>query len=94
MQMNERDAPGVLGSNEGLGPTLALLNKEMPCNPPWGAGQYVSVYAVHKLLSVERERREELEQRLREIGDFAHDHSTGPAVPDALWEVRSMAYGA
>ena len=31
---------------------------------------------------------------LREIGDFAHDRSTGPAVPDALWEVRSMAYSA
>jgi hypothetical protein len=31
---------------------------------------------------------------LQEIGDFAHDRSTGPAVPDALWEVRSMAYAA
>jgi len=31
---------------------------------------------------------------LREIGDFAHDRSTGPAAPDALWEVRSMAYSA
>lgn len=29
---------------------------------------------------------------LEAIGDFAHDRSTGPAVPDALWEVRSMAY--
>ena len=36
---------------------------------------------------------EELEDRLRAIGDFAHDHSTGPAAPDAMWEVRSMAYG-
>ncbi len=31
---------------------------------------------------------------LQEIGDFAHDKSTGPAVPDALWEIRSMAYNA
>lgn len=29
---------------------------------------------------------------LRDIGDFAHDRSTGPAVEDALWEVRRMAY--
>jgi len=29
---------------------------------------------------------------LEAIGDYAHDHSTGPAVPDALWEVRRMAY--
>lgn len=36
---------------------------------------------------------EELESRLKEIGDFAHDKSTGPAVPDPLWEVRRMAYG-
>lgn len=31
---------------------------------------------------------------LRQIGDYAHDHSTGPAVPDALWAVRSLAYDA
>jgi hypothetical protein len=31
-------------------------------------------------------------ERLREIGDYAHEHSTGPAVPDALWTVREMAY--
>jgi len=28
------------------------------------------------------------------IGDYAHDHSTGPSVPDALWKIRNMAYGA
>lgn len=37
---------------------------------------------------------ERLSEVLRQIGDYAHDHSTGPAVPDALWEVRSMAYEA
>jgi hypothetical protein len=31
---------------------------------------------------------------LREVGDYAHDHSTGPTVPDALWEIRAMAYEA
>lgn len=33
------------------------------------------------------------EEMLRQIGDYAHDKSTGPAVPDALWEIREMAYG-
>jgi hypothetical protein len=31
---------------------------------------------------------------LAAIGDFAHSKSTGPATPDALWEVRAMAYDA
>ena len=26
------------------------------------------------------------------IGDYAHNKSTGPAVPDGYWEIRSMAY--
>jgi hypothetical protein len=29
---------------------------------------------------------------LLEIGNIAHDASTGPAVPDVLWEIRSKAY--
>ena len=33
-----------------------------------------------------------LHDRLRQIGDRAHAASTGPAVPDVLWEIRSMAY--
>ena len=33
-----------------------------------------------------------LNRLLTSIGDYAHDHSTGPAVPDALWEIRRMAY--
>jgi hypothetical protein len=37
---------------------------------------------------------ERLMQALREIGDFAHDKSTGPAAPDALWDIRAMAYAA
>lgn len=38
------------------------------------------------------ERIAELEARLKKIGDYAHDNSTGPAVPDALWTIREMAY--
>lgn len=37
---------------------------------------------------------EKMIDALQEIGDFAHDKSTGPAFPDALWEIRSMAYNA
>ena len=31
---------------------------------------------------------------IKDIGDFAHDRSTGPSVEDALWEVRRLAYDA
>lgn len=44
---------------------------------------------------VMREAADEIERLnnlLLEIGNKAHDASTGPAVPDALWEIRSMAY--
>lgn len=37
-------------------------------------------------------RIEELESLLKQIGDFAHSRSTGPVLPDDLWEVRMMAY--
>ena len=33
-----------------------------------------------------------LREVLHRIGDIAHDASTGPAVPDVLWEIRRMAY--
>jgi hypothetical protein len=33
-------------------------------------------------------------EALAAIGDYAHARSSGPAVPDALWEIRSMAYDA
>lgn len=36
---------------------------------------------------------ERLNDLLTEIGNKAHDASTGPALPDALWEIRAMAYG-
>ena len=39
-----------------------------------------------------KERVEELENRLRDIGDIAHAQSTGPAEPDWLWSIRELAY--
>ena len=38
------------------------------------------------------ERVAYLEGLLKDIGDFAHDRSSGPALQDDLWEVRRMAY--
>jgi hypothetical protein len=44
---------------------------------------------VIRRLQIECDRLNEL---LSEIGDMAHDASTGPAAPDVLWEIRSKAY--
>lgn len=38
-----------------------------------------------------RTENENLKTVLHEIHSYAHDHSTGPTVPDALWEIRRMA---
>ena len=32
----------------------------------------------------------ELEQLLRNVMAYAHKHSTGPAKPDKLWDIRTM----
>lgn len=46
-----------------------------------------------ELLQEEFALRQGLALRLMEIGDYAHDKSTGgPAVEDALWEIRRMVY--
>jgi hypothetical protein len=37
---------------------------------------------------------ERLLEVLTNIGNYAHDASTGPTVPDAFWEIRKMAYEA
>lgn len=50
--------------------------------------------ASDELLREEFAQRQDALATLRDIGDFAHDRSTGPAVEDALWEVRRMAYEA
>lgn len=75
--------PDGSGLSEELGPTLDLLNKEMPCNPPWGAGQYVSVYAVHMLLASERERHARLCESMAEPGRPDEMQSTAQWVANA-----------
>jgi hypothetical protein len=38
------------------------------------------------------DERDYFSSLLEDIGNFAHEHSTGPAVEDDLWEVRRMAF--
>jgi hypothetical protein len=52
--------------------------------------EQLSVIA-NKLEEMEKEI-DRLGELLLEIGNIAHDASTGPAVPDVLWEIRSKAY--
>ncbi len=35
-----------------------------------------------------------LEQELKEIGDMAHDASSGPVGDDVYWDIRCKAYDA
>ena len=51
-----------------------------------------NLYAAQQDAEDWKDRAIQLEKQLRDIGDFAHDRSTGPAVQDDLWEVRRMAY--
>ena len=46
------------------------------------------------MLSIHPDVLNSISDTLREIGDTAHDASTGPAVPDVLWEIRGKAYEA
>ena len=56
------------------------------------SGRFV-IYGDH-LNAIEKleSRIGELENRLRDIGDIAHEQSTGPAEPDWLWHIRELAY--
>ena len=46
------------------------------------------------MLSIHPDVLNSISDTLREIGDTAHNASTGPAVPDVLWEIREKAYEA
>lgn len=50
-----------------------------------------NLIAIERGIFEQRRRIVELEQALEAIHDRAHDLSTGPAVPDGYWEIRSMA---
>ena len=73
---------------ENLPSLLALL----PPAPAVGELDQLRVSAMANVMATQRDRIEELEQALSEIAAFAHDNSTGPAIPDVLWSIRDMAY--
>ena len=54
--------------------------------------QWHEALATHENIEALKSRIAELEAALRQIGDMAHDASTGPAVPDTLWDIRCEAY--
>lgn len=46
------------------------------------------------MLSIHPDVINSISDTLRDIGDTAHNASTGPAVPDVLWDIRGKAYEA
>lgn len=67
------------GWEDGLDATLRARNAE--------------IERLRHLLNLARADCNEQAQRLQDIGDYAHNESSGPAETDALWQVRAMAYG-
>lgn len=63
---------------------LASLLRAIPADRVLGEG----------MLSIHPDALTSVVETLREIGDTAHYASTGPEVPDVLWEIRGKAYEA
>lgn len=75
-------------------PAVAALPQDTDCVSLLAdleAGKNVGREAAATLRQIIADR-DQLQGRLKDIGDFAHDRSTGPTVPDDLWEIRRMAY--
>ena len=74
--------------------TEALETGAIKTTEHWVEAAFEAGYKA--AMAVSAEPRSDDADRLREvlhrIGDMAHDASTGPAVPDVLWEIRRMAY--
>lgn len=87
-----------LGANEGDSAIKMVAISESDANwlaaadPDRIARLISALEGAMKEAVAHEERAERYAEMLARIGDFAHDKSTGPAVPDALWEVRTMAY--
>lgn len=67
-------------------------NEEM--KPTYGSEEIRKLREANKRLSDHIVDANKMLEALREIGDIAHDKSTGPSVPDVLWEIRAIAYDA
>lgn len=63
---------------------LRKLEKAVESGKHYGFQQDIWTVAADEI--------ERLRVLLKDIGDKAHDLSTGPAVPDGYWEIRGMAY--
>lgn len=78
-------------SNLLAGIAVALRGPEKPLH----RHGYADLPERVQILVLERDllkfQVESIKEVAKEIHDFAHDKSAGPAIPDALWEVRSMA---
>lgn len=66
----------------------------LPIALPMPDGYWTPWHLAQAEIERLREECDRLHELLLDIGHYAHDHSTGPAVPDPLWAVREMAYGA
>lgn len=67
----------------------AMDGSETPPDPSHVSVPRAALEAYIASLTAERDA---LADALTDIGDFAHGRSSGPTVPDDLWEVRRMAY--
>lgn len=56
--------------------------------------KYGATWMHHYHEAIEAEVAEHYTTVLSQIYDLAHDKSTGPAVPDTLWEIRNIAQEA
>lgn len=77
--LNEQSAENLVHALRGFDEDFLLIGNIK-------AGEFI--LAIRRL----QDEVSRLNNLLSDIGDFAHDKSTGPAVPDALWQIRSMAY--
>ena len=73
--------------------TDALETGAIKSTDHWCSAAFEAGYKAALAVAAEpRSDADALHDVLRQIGDMAHDASTGPAVPDVLWEIRRIAY--
>ena len=51
-----------------------------------------TITALRKEVEELRAEHDDAQNALSEIGAYAHERSTGPAIPDEMWAIRDMAY--
>lgn len=81
--MTERDGKTVLAE--------LVAKLETWSYPAMNETEVRAIAAYVKKLEAENERQS---NALDEIAEFAHQNSTGPAIPDEFWSIGDMAYRA